>query len=81
MTVDLENRVAQMPFGQEAEALVRKAVARTLQLQGETDRVQVSILLLDDEGVRALNREYRGIDRATDVLSFPLLEEKERSKA
>ncbi len=31
---------------------------------------EVSVLLTDDEGIRALNRSYRGQDRATDVLSF-----------
>lgn len=31
----------------------------------------VSILLTDNEGIHALNREYRGIDAPTDVLSFP----------
>lgn len=33
---------------------------------------EVSVLLWDDEGIRKLNKEYRGIDRPTDVLSFAL---------
>lgn len=33
----------------------------------------VNLLLTDDKRIRALNREHRGIDRATDVLSFPAL--------
>jgi probable rRNA maturation factor len=32
------------------------------------------VVLTDDEEVRALNRDYRGIDRTTDVLSFPMQE-------
>lgn len=32
---------------------------------------EVSVLLTDNEGIHALNREYRGIDAPTDVLSFP----------
>ncbi len=36
-----------------------------------TDR-EVELLLCDDRRIRELNREYRGIDRPTDVLSFPL---------
>lgn len=35
---------------------------------------EISLTFTDDEGIRELNREYRGMDRATDVLSFPLLE-------
>ncbi len=33
---------------------------------------EVSILLTDDDGIRGLNKKYRGIDRPTDVLSFSL---------
>ena len=34
---------------------------------------QVNLLLTNDEGIREYNRQYRNIDRATDVLSFPNL--------
>jgi probable rRNA maturation factor len=37
--------------------------------------VEVSVLISTNEGVRALNRDYRGKDESTDVLSFPLLDE------
>lgn len=37
-------------------------------------QVEVSVLLTDDAAVRALNREWRGQDRPTNVLSFPALE-------
>ena len=35
---------------------------------------EVNLLLTDDEAIRVMNREHRQIDRATDVLSFPMLE-------
>ncbi len=35
---------------------------------------EISLTFTDNEGIRAINSEYRGIDRATDVLSFPMLE-------
>ena len=35
---------------------------------------EIELLLCDDAAIRELNREYRGIDRPTDVLSFPLTE-------
>jgi probable rRNA maturation factor len=38
-------------------------------------QVEVSILLSDDENLRALNRKYRGIDKPTNVLSFANLDE------
>lgn len=35
---------------------------------------EISVTLTDNENIHALNREHRGIDRATDVLSFPMLD-------
>ena len=34
----------------------------------------ISVMLTDDEGIQTVNREFRGVDRATDVLSFPMNE-------
>lgn len=39
------------------------------------DDAEVSVTLVDNEKIRELNREYREIDRETDVLSFPLGDE------
>ena len=41
----------------------------------ELKNPEVSILLLDDSQIRDINREYRGKDKPTDVLSFPMLDE------
>jgi probable rRNA maturation factor len=43
--------------------------------------VELSIRLTDDEEVRALNAEWRGKDKPTNVLSFPLAEEEELEEA
>jgi probable rRNA maturation factor len=45
------------------------AAAEAVGLQG-----QISVLLTDDSGIRELNRQFRRIDKATDVLSFPSAE-------
>ena len=57
-----------------AYALIRKAVNRTLKAEGIEENCIVSVLLTDDEGIREKNREFREVDSATDVLSFPLNE-------
>jgi rRNA maturation RNase YbeY len=54
--------------------MVVKDAARLLELIG-LEAFELSIMLVDDEAIRALNREHRGKDTATDVLSFPQLEE------
>lgn len=41
------------------------------------DRAELAVLLADDAAVRCLNRDWRGVDRATNVLSFPNLDDLE----
>jgi probable rRNA maturation factor len=57
----------------EAEAaagLIDRAVRAVLDAEGVTDPVEVSVLVTDDAHLHELNRDYRGIDAPTDVLSF-----------
>lgn len=55
-------------------ALVKKSINRALDAEGVTETCIVSVMLTDDEGIHEINREFRGVDRATDVLSFPMNE-------
>lgn len=52
--------------------LTRAAVIATLDYEGFCNDTEVSVTYTDNEGIRKLNAEFRGIDKATDVLSFPL---------
>ena len=52
----------------EVEAIVRAVLAR----EGIAEPYDVGIRLVSDEEMRALNREHRGNDAVTDVLSFPI---------
>lgn len=54
-----------------AAALIKKAAVLALDAE-KKDNCVVSVMLTDDEGIRELNREFRNIDAATDVLSFPM---------
>ena len=58
----------------EAAALIKKAVRLTLDAEGVQVPCVISVMLTDEEGIRRLNREFRGVDSATDVLSFPMNE-------
>ena len=55
-------------------ALIKKAVNMALKAEGVDVPCLISVMLTDDEGIRRVNREFREVDRATDVLSFPLNE-------
>ncbi len=51
---------------------VRDAVSATLDYEDFPYDAEVSVTFCDNEYIRALNSEFRGIDRHTDVLSFPI---------
>ena len=55
-------------------ALIKKAANMALAAEGIKENCIISVMLTDDEGIRRVNREFRDVDRATDVLSFPLNE-------
>ena len=59
--------------------LIRRAVCASLEYEGYANAAEVSVTLTDNEGIRALNREFRGLDKPTDVLSFPLVEYEENA--
>jgi probable rRNA maturation factor len=56
------------------ERVARLALARLAERGDAPARAEVSVLLVDDAAIAALNRQYRGIDAPTDVLSFSQLE-------
>ncbi len=51
--------------------LIRATVNAVLTYEGIGVKSEMSVLLVDDKAIRELNRDFREIDRATDVLSFP----------
>jgi probable rRNA maturation factor len=55
------------------DALALRAVEAAIAVTGEARQaaVELSLLLTDDAGVRELNRTWRGLDKPTNVLSFP----------
>ena len=52
--------------------LVRRSVIAALEYEGFYNDAEVSVTFTDNEGIRRINSEFRGIDKPTDVLSFPL---------
>ena len=56
----------------ETAALVKKAAACALRCEGVDEPCEISVTLTDDAGIHLINREHRGVDRPTDVLSFPI---------
>lgn len=60
---------------QQLQSLVEKGLSTLLRLHEKSDKTEISLSLVNDARIHVLNREYRGIDRPTDVLSFALQED------
>ena len=73
LMVYLENSQSAIPVTYKLRMLLRRAILETLDYEGvEIEDPEVSMTFTDNEGIRELNRLHRGIDRPTDVLSFPM---------
>ena len=54
--------------------IIRTCINAVLDAEGINVPCEINVLVTDDEGIRAINNAYRQIDKATDVLSFPMFE-------
>ena len=70
MTSYIENETKTV-FSFDIERLAVQLMEAVLDREGCPYEATVNVLLTDNEGIREYNRQYREIDRATDVLSFP----------
>ena len=76
MNVMISNYPEELEFPADIEKNVRAAAEKVGELYG-VENGEVSVTLTDNAYIHTLNREYRGIDRPTDVLSFALNESEE----
>ena len=72
MSFLLEKEV-EIPFEFDYEALAKRVVEYCLEYKEFPYEAEVNLTLTDNEGIHRINKEFRQIDRATDVLSFPML--------
>ncbi len=55
-------------------AILRRCITQTLKAEGVNIPWEINVLITDDEGIHAINKANRDIDRPTDVLSFPMFQ-------
>lgn len=63
-------RKHQLPDG--IKDKIREAFDSVLKNEGVSDDAEITVTFVGDRKIRELNRQFRNIDRSTDVLSFPL---------
>ena len=57
--------------------LIEKCLAKALEFEEFEYDTEINLLFTNNDGIKEINCEHRNIDRATDVLSFPMLEEED----
>lgn len=75
MDIYIDNRQDKVKLDSNIYEVLEEAIKESLLLEGRHLNYEISISFVDNEEIRELNREYRNIDRETDVLSFPLEED------
>ena len=71
LTLEIAVEAEGWPDPDDLEAEARTAIAAAMVATGIDEPVSVSLLFADDAAIRVLNRDWRGKDKATNVLSFP----------
>lgn len=60
-------------LGLDCEALAKLVAEKVLEMEKCPYDAQVNLVLVDNEEIKRVNTEFRGIESATDVLSFPMI--------
>lgn len=75
MIINFENDQTKVVLSEYLEQRLYDGLNAVARLHGLTDKTEVDITVVDDEEIHTLNRQYRQVDRPTDVLSFALDED------
>ncbi|KOA21233.1 endoribonuclease YbeY [Clostridium homopropionicum DSM 5847] len=69
----IDNRQNKIPVGEELIQNVEKIIEYTLDKEQVNIKTEISVIFIDNEKIMKINGEQRGINKVTDVLSFPML--------
>ena len=75
MEIYYDDRQDDIKISEEIKVLIEKSVSAVLKVEELDENVEVSVSFVGDKEIRELNRDYRGVDKSTDVLSFPIDDE------
>jgi probable rRNA maturation factor len=75
MELIIDNRQNKINISNELIKQMEKVVLECLRYEKYDEEYEVSLSFVDNEEIHSLNKQYRSVDRPTDVLSFPLIDD------
>ena len=75
MELIIDNRQNKLEINEELIEKIKDIILECLDYEGYDDDYDISLSFVDNKEIHELNKIYRGIDRPTDVLSFPMISE------
>ncbi|MBC8590764.1 rRNA maturation RNase YbeY [Wansuia hejianensis] len=75
MEIYIDNRQSKALITDDIIDLLENVIKESLDVERKDKNYEISISFVDNHEIRELNKEYRGIDKETDVLSFPIDED------
>uniref|UniRef100_A0A7C5Z1E6 Endoribonuclease YbeY n=1 Tax=Caldicellulosiruptor owensensis TaxID=55205 RepID=A0A7C5Z1E6_9FIRM len=74
MKIFIQNQQDKVDVDEHISKIIEDSVANTLKIFLQEENFEVSVLIVDNNLIKELNRNYRNINKETDVLSFPIFE-------
>ena len=75
MQIIIENSQDKFDIDNGITKLIEMVAVECMNVDNKSLNYEVSVTFVDDEEIRVLNKEYRSVDKSTDVLSFPMGED------
>ena len=70
--INFSNKQRKIKLPENTKALVESAIDASLKTEGFDDECEINVTFVSDSKIKEINRDFRNVNRSTDVLSFPL---------
>lgn len=79
MKIFIQNQQDKVDIDQHISKIIEESIVNTIKVFLEEENFEISVLIVDNSFIKELNRNYRNVNKETDVLSFPIFEFKNGS--
>lgn len=74
MKIFIQNQQDKVDVDQHISKIIEESIVNTIKIFLEEENFEISVLIVDNNFIKELNKNYRNVNKETDVLSFPIFE-------